>query len=690
MASLHMKIWGIFFLSSTLLYSPPSFAGDESELARLESLQLLFEKDNQAALKQLKEFYAQLNKDTHYEVRIEALRELSYAYYDAGDKAAADEARKEILRVATEKNDRELVALAKLDDVYKLRNNGKFDEALSVVQDIATIVHGSKRPINQMRLELGFATTYHAASKFDLALTHYLNALRLTEQLGSQKVLYKIRRLDSLAGLYLTMQNPEKTLSVADEALSLMGEIDSPRLKANIRLNQGLALAELRRYPEALVAYERSLDLSREAKLPKLEALILSNIADVHLRTHQFVKAEQVARASLKSAQHIGDESSETNAKYNIGFALGGQGKINQAMEYLLPELKRSREQGDKADIEATVGEIGRMYEHVKMYKEALEYTREQQKLQNELFRADRAKAVAMLQEQFEADQRKKQIELLARENQIKDTDIRNGRLQQMVTLLGALVTVMVGIFLYMLYRKVKQTNAKLEEMNQQLEFHSVRDPLTGLYNRRSFLEMMKDRGDNFENDRRREDGASPDCLMIIDIDHFKHINDTWGHSAGDAVLVEVAKRLRDAVRDTDMSLRWGGEEFLVFAPKTRPEQLTPMVERVLRMIGTSPVRVGQHVIPVTVSAGYISLPFSDVPEDVCNWEKAMQLADMALYLGKVNGRNRAYGLLKLLVPYEQALPELERDFSDALKQNMVDICVVLGPGATPSTHGII
>ncbi len=690
MATLHMKTWGLLFFLSALFYSPASVADVKSDLARLESLQLLFEKDNQAALKQLKEFYAQFDQNTDYEVRIETLRELSFVYYDAGDKAASDAARKEILRLATEKDDKELIALARFDEVFKLRQSGKFDEALVVVNQIAAVVHGSSRPMNQMRLELGFATTYHGASKFDLALTHYLNALRLTEQLGTQKILYKIRRLDSLAGLYLTMQNPEKTLSVADEALNLIGQIDSPRLNASLRLNQGLALAELKRYPEALVAYERSLTLAKEAKLPKLEALILSNIADVHLRTHQFVKAEQVARASLKNAEKIGDEASETNAKYNIGFALGGQGKINQAMEYLLPELKRSREQGDKADIEATVGEIGRMYEHAKMYKEALEYTREQQKLQNELFRADRAKAVAMLQEQFDADQRKKQIELLARENQIKDTDIRNSRLQQIVTLLGAMVTVMVGIFLYMLYRKVKQTNAKLEEMNQQLEFHSVRDPLTGLYNRRSFLEMMKDRGDNFENDRRRDDGASPDCLMILDIDHFKHINDTWGHSAGDAVLVEVAKRLRHAVRDTDMSLRWGGEEFLVFAPKTRPEQLTPMVERVLRLIGATPVIVGQNTIPVTVSAGYISLPFSDVPEEMCNWEKAMQLADMALYLGKVNGRNRAYGLLKLLVPYEQALPELERDFSDALKQNMVDICVILGPGATPSTHGII
>jgi diguanylate cyclase (GGDEF)-like protein len=320
------------------------------------------------------------------------------------------------------------------------------------------------------------------------------------------------------------------------------------------------------------------------------------------------------------------------------------------------------------------------MYEQAKMYKEALEYTREQQKISNELFRADRSKTVAALQEQFDADQRKKQIELLARENQIKDADIKNSRLQQIVTLLGAMLTIMGGIFIYMLYRKVKQTNERLEEVNQQLEFHSVRDPLTGLYNRRSFLEMMKTRAENVAPDRREGDDDSPDCLIIMDIDHFKHINDTWGHSAGDTVLIEVAKRLRSAVRDTDMTLRWGGEEFLIYAPNTKPAQLMPLVERVLKSIGSTPVIVGSNIISVTVSAGYISLPFSGVSEIECNWEKAMQLADMALYLGKVNGRNRAYGLLSLLVPYEQALPELERDFSAAIQQGMVEIAIVLGP----------
>ncbi|WP_395006258.1 diguanylate cyclase [Undibacterium sp.] len=665
-----------FFISISAIAD----ADVEEDLARLAAIQLLSEKDNEAALKQLKDFYAQFNAETDYQVRIDTLRQLSAAYYDAGDIPASDQSSAAILQLAKAKNDKEVIALMQVDEAYKFLDSGKFEQAIKKLDEIATVLKGSTRPDNQMRLEIAYGVIYQAASKFDKALSHFLEALRLTDHLGSRKTLSKIRRLQTLASLYLTMQNPEQTLIMSNQALVLAGEVDSPRLIASLQQSQAMALGELKRYPEALVAYERALRAAQEANLPKMEALILSNIADLHLRTHNFVRAENFARQALKKAEAINDSYIILAAKANVGFALGGQGKIASAMEYLAAPLQNSRDQGDKADLEAFVGEISRMYEQAKMYKEALEYAREQQNLSNELFRADRSKTVAALQEQFDADQRKKQIELLARENQIKDADIKNSRLQQIVTLLGAMLTIMGGIFIYMLYRKVKQTNERLEEVNQQLEFHSVRDPLTGLYNRRSFLEMMKTRADNVAPDRREGDDDSPDCLIIMDIDHFKHINDTWGHSAGDTVLIEVAKRLRSAVRDTDMTLRWGGEEFLIYAPNTKPTQLMPLVERVLKSIGSTPVIVGNNMIPVTVSAGYISLPFSGVSEIECNWEKAMQLADMALYLGKVNGRNRAYGLLSLLVPYEQALPELERDFSAAIQQGMVEIAIVLGP----------
>ena len=122
-----------FFLGVTSL----AHADLKSDMARLETIQLLLEKDNQAALLQLKEFYSQLNAQTDYQVRIDTLRELSYAYYDAGDIPASEQSRAEILRLAKLQNDKETVALMQIDEVFKLRDTGQFDAAIAKLDDVA-------------------------------------------------------------------------------------------------------------------------------------------------------------------------------------------------------------------------------------------------------------------------------------------------------------------------------------------------------------------------------------------------------------------------------------------------------------------------------------------------------------------------------------------------------------------------
>lgn len=99
-----------------------------------------------------------------------------------------------------------------------------------------------------------------------------------------------------------------------------------------------------------------------------------------------------------------------------------------------------------------------------------------------------------------------------------------------------------------------------------------------------------------------------------------------------------------------------------------------------LKVVGETPVLVGDTLLTVTTTGGFLSLPFSGVSEADCNWEKALQIADMALYLGKVNGRNRAYGIARLLVPFEQAMPVLERDITAAINAGMVELVEVPGP----------
>ena len=660
--------------------SPVAMADEKSDMARLDEIQTLSDRDNTEGLRQLQEFKRTLPAGTSDAVRLETLKVLVTLYADAGKIKLADATINELLHFAEAHHNKDAIALAHISKSLEILDEGKPELALAKLREVQAAVKSSRDPEVNMRLNAAFGATYKVSGKFEQALRHYLEALRLSDLQPRRKVQARLYKLDAIAALYWNMKDPEKALATSQEAIALSPLANAPKTLSSLISTQGLALSNLGREDEALDAYKRVLKIGIDANMPGTEATALSNIADHYLIAKDYRNAEKFARQALAKSVAIADKAGIATAKINIGFALVGMGKIKDGVDFINEGTKFYQDSDSKVDVESITGELATMYERGGLYKEALATLRQQQKLNDELFRSDRSRAVASLQEQFNADQRQKQIELLAKENDLKDADIKNRRLQQIVTLLAAVVTVMAGVFIFLLYRRVRKVNEQLQQANTQLSFHAVRDPLTGLYNRRSFVELMKARQAQTEAERREDSADNPDCMILMDIDLFKHINDTWGHAVGDSVLSEVAHRLKKAVRDSDMVLRWGGEEFLIYSPKSNPVQITGLVDRVLRTIGEQPVEVGDLRVPVTMTAGFISLPFSGVSETLCDWEKTLQIADMALYLGKAHGRNRAYGLARLLVPSEQAMPILERDLSAAMSGGMVEMIEVIGP----------
>jgi len=183
---------------------------------------------------------------------------------------------------------------------------------------------------------------------------------------------------------------------------------------------------------------------------------------------------------------------------------------------------------------------------------------------------------------------------------------------------------------------RVKAAHAELRDRNQQLEsmLHSVEalastDALTGLFNRRRFADVLRR---EFAVTKRYKNTLS--CLLL-DLDHFKQINDRFGHDAGDQVLKEVARRITGSLREVDLAARYGGEEFVILLP----HRVTPafVAERVLKNVRKQEFTFGGEVLTVTTSIGCAGN--SDVESS--NPEDLVKAADMALYEAKKNGRNR-------------------------------------------------
>jgi diguanylate cyclase (GGDEF)-like protein len=206
----------------------------------------------------------------------------------------------------------------------------------------------------------------------------------------------------------------------------------------------------------------------------------------------------------------------------------------------------------------------------------------------------------------------------------------------------------------------VKKLQDQLRARNAELDRMSRTDALTGLYNRRHLDEEL---GRQLSNSDRHQD---PLCVLLLDIDHFKKINDSFGHPAGDLVLRAFADLLRSELRANDIVGRWGGEEFLVIMPRTDLAGALEVAERLRGATAESAVRAGIWSIGVTVSGGCV-LSTGDQTDPV------LQLADTCLYAAKASGRNRIVTTLQPSLELVSAQEWFDVADSDRLRAQRVD-----------------
>jgi len=198
---------------------------------------------------------------------------------------------------------------------------------------------------------------------------------------------------------------------------------------------------------------------------------------------------------------------------------------------------------------------------------------------------------------------------------------------------------------------ELAQRQLQLERANQELAQASITDSLTGLANRRFLTEYIEKEVALLHRryHRATEGPLTPEMLdlafVMIDVDHFKTINDSAGHAAGDAVLRQLKDLLKSVSRSSDIIVRWGGDEFLLVARDQNGDRLAELAERIRSHVAQHVFDIGEgRVVRTSCSIGFASYPFFREQLDALSWEQVISVADRALYVAKASGRNTWVG----------------------------------------------
>lgn len=468
--------------------------------------------------------------------------------------------------------------------------------------------------------------------KHELAITRLLEAWDLNEGIGDRLGLVQVRL--ALGRVYYYIADyPE---AARHYGLALEGaEVLKDRYSvARAVLNLGLCYFQGKDAPAAFANLERALGEFRELGRAPGEFIALDGLANAHLSRADFDLALDFATQALSIGEDQGIELNMTGALCTAADALVGLGREAEALAMVERAEAFSRTRGmTRGQVEALrrwgdiLRRLGRRTEALAILERA----------------AQAAQAVGVLRLRWQVDfdyatalrESGRWEDAYARFSSFHDLKEAAATFDAEMKLktLAALQRVESARREVEFHRNRNEVLEKeIEERRlaqAELERLAVTDSLTGLLNRRRFFDGLEA---ELARARRYDRALS---VLMVDVDHFKLVNDSLGHRAGDSALITVARRIESGLRDSDLACRYGGEEFAILLPEADLEEARQAAERLRSLVSAEPMVAADSHFKVTVSVGVACL---DAEEGA---EAFLERSDRALYRAKAQGRDR-------------------------------------------------
>ncbi|MFG6447826.1 GGDEF domain-containing protein [Roseateles sp. BYS180W] len=392
----------------------------------------------------------------------------------------------------------------------------------------------------------------------------------------------------------------------------------------------------------AVAAQEEAVALARRFNHPYALTWGMGNLASLRLQQHDPSEALRLAQEALAHAKSLGPlaatadygaviavlESTMGRAWLLLGHFDVGMAAIARAQRLMSECCADSLEL--RLDM---AGDLAQTLAQTEHWREAVRFQQQYIDLDDRSQRGRTNKAAMIQMAELQAQERTEQMQRLQLEQQAMEASTRQQqRNTQVYAVMGGVCLLLLPLLGLAAWR-LRRLREALSAMNAELKDLSERDVLTGLPNRRGVLAT--------EPGQRLQSAQALGLVALLDLDHFKRVNDSWGHAAGDEVLRTVAQRLRAALPPQAVLGRWGGEELLLLVPDVDAQQASALALEVLQACACRPVVWGEHALSQSLSMGYVVL---SAPAPQQGLDELLAHCDKALYAAKANGRNQAQG----------------------------------------------
>ncbi|MBQ4851319.1 diguanylate cyclase [Pseudoalteromonas sp. MMG012] len=484
------------------------------------------------------------------------------------------------------------------------------------------------------------------------SLSMHYEALDMAEQLSNPRIM--VKTLLAVIDLELDLERFDHAARYINRVVQIGNSLQpGDELLVHIKLWQARTHLERGSFRQA--QYE--LDLGRKLPLEdeRLSAELLLTEAQVALKLGDYLLSQTLLSEFSAKYMLVAD----TKAKLNYQLALAAStlqaGMFTEAIALAMTGLDQTFHTRYLEEQSSLQRLLASAFAQVGNYQQAHLYLKRYSLTERALDQQKRNNKVLQLEAQYALAHQQQQVSLLEKDNTLKAQQIvqhrqvlENSKLTQQRWLLIGVLCAAAIVFVYWRWQNIRYTTrletqvaqrtAELKERNERLQALSFTDSLTGLNNRHYFFSTI----DSQINALKPKHDI---IFCMIDIDHFKRINDTYGHAAGDLVLQSFADILKQCTRSSDLLVRWGGEEFLLVMPDMSTRDAQEVVERIRQQVERFPFIVNGETVQCTCSIGFAPYPLMTGEFKQASWEQVLELADSGLYLAKEVNRNTWIGL---------------------------------------------